>query len=138
MRCPEKQTNQRAELFAFLHCLRAESRAFLFVTDSRYVHDGVEQFRARWRAKAWFKHPLLAEYIEHADLWQEVDSRLRSRPCHHVHTIWTRGHARREQAAAGETTAFLCHGNCCADRLASIGSRLPRGAAVPHPFVFGR
>eukprot|EP00666_Eupelagonemidae_sp_cell4sb_P003488 gene3488-1696_t len=118
IRCPGKPSNQRGELFAFVHCLRTEDRPFLYVTDSTYVHDGVTDYRPKWRAKAWFKHPQLAEYMSHADLWQEVDSRMRARPAHYVLTMWCRGHARREQAAAGETTA-----------IAGRGGDLPRGEA---------
>eukprot|EP00663_Eupelagonemidae_sp_cell21sb_P004310 gene4310-5978_t len=124
-RCPGDQTNNRAELYAFLWCIQHDSRPLLYVTDSLYVHDGVQQHRHKWRARAWFRHPLMAQYVQHADLWQEVDISLRRRAEGQVVTCWSRGHAHRAQADAGQTTLLLTHGNVAADWLAGQGAKLP-------------
>eukprot|EP00660_Eupelagonema_oceanica_P019385 gene19385-biopygen22882 len=127
IRVPGEQTNQRGEAFALLHCLRTDPRPLVFITDSTYVHRGVSEWLTRWRARAWFRHPLRAEFREHADIWQAIDSELRSRPNQHVLTCWTRGHAREEQARIGETTPMLCMGNLGSDSLARRGAWLTSG-----------
>eukprot|EP00663_Eupelagonemidae_sp_cell21sb_P001089 gene1089-6108_t len=66
-RCKGPQTNNRAELAAFLHCILSDPRPLLYITDSRYVQEGVALWREKWRAGAWFRRPLRAEYILHAD-----------------------------------------------------------------------
>ncbi len=121
------QTNQRSEACALLHCLQRDDRPLVFFTDSTYVHDGVSSWREKWRARAWFKHPLRAEYMAHADIWQQIDDHLRRRPRSHVVTCWSRGHPRPAHAAIGETTDFLCWGNGAADWLSKRGARLPLG-----------
>eukprot|EP00660_Eupelagonema_oceanica_P019180 gene19180-biopygen14302 len=104
IRCPGEQTSDRSEVFSFLACIRRDSRALMFITDNRYLHDGVMIHRHKWRSRAWFSHPLLASYRSHADLWQLIDANLRARPAHEVITCWTRGHCRREEMLAGEST----------------------------------
>ena len=127
VRCPGRQDNDRAELYALLFCLEREPRSLLFITDSKYVHDGITQFRTKWRSRAWFRHPLQAGYMENADLWRQVDTILRKRPVDNVLTCWTRGHARLVQMQAGETSELLCYGNLAADWLAARGAQLRPG-----------
>eukprot|EP00660_Eupelagonema_oceanica_P019035 gene19035-biopygen8430 len=134
IRCPGGQTSDRSEVYSFLECIRRDPRALLFVTDNRYLHDGVMTHRHRWRSRAWFSHPLLAEYRAHADLWQRIDANLRSRPAHEVVTCWCRGHCRREEMLAGESTDLFVFGNCAVDALSKIGSQLPQGAERSVPF----
>eukprot|EP00660_Eupelagonema_oceanica_P017737 gene17737-biopygen2720 len=134
LRVPGDQTSDRAELWAFLHCIEQDNRALLFVTDSRYVHDGVTHHRHKWRSRAWFLHPLFAEYRRHADLWRRADAILNARG-DGILTCWGRGHARRDQAAAGETTDLLCMGNCYADALSKLGAQLPLGGVRYKPRV---
>eukprot|EP00660_Eupelagonema_oceanica_P007785 gene7785-biopygen32401 len=138
LRCPGEQTSDRAEIYAFLHCIEWETRPLLYVTDSRYVHDGVTTHRHQWRSRAWFHHPLFAQYRKHADVWQKVDAILNRRGAE-VLTCWGRSHARYEQACAGETSELLCFGDLCVDALAKLGSRLPHGTTryvpVPNPSI---
>ena len=70
------QTNQRAELTAFMYCLENEDEAMHVFTDSKYVQLGVKIWREQWRAKAWYKKPQQGIEIDHADLWQKVDNML--------------------------------------------------------------
>ncbi len=60
--------NDRAELAAFVHCLDNEHRPMHVRTDSRYVADGVREWRHTWRSKAWFRRPLQALPVTNVDL----------------------------------------------------------------------
>eukprot|EP00666_Eupelagonemidae_sp_cell4sb_P001594 gene1594-biopygen16244 len=66
---PGRQTNNRGELTALLTLLETDARPLSIRTDSMYVHLGVTVWRAEWRANAWFRHPLAAQYVDHVDLW---------------------------------------------------------------------
>ena len=96
--------NDRAELAAFLHCLETEPRDMDVRTDSRYVADGVREWRNRWRARAWFRRPLQAQEITNADMWKRVDKLLQARNPGAVQCNWVRGHAHLRHVNAGETS----------------------------------
>ena len=116
-----KRTAQRAELMAFVHVLRTETRPFEVRTDSRYVADGVNLHITYWRRNAWYAGPQLAEYIEHADLWFEVNEALRLGRAFKV--VWVKGHGTVQLVAEGKTTELDAWGNGGADFNAQTAAR---------------
>eukprot|EP00756_Hemistasia_phaeocysticola_P018134 Hpha_TRINITY_DN15575_c2_g4::TRINITY_DN15575_c2_g4_i1::g.105645::m.105645 len=116
-----RRTAQRAELVAFVHVLRTELRPFEVRTDSRYVADGVNRFMNRWRRNAWYARPAMAEYIENADLWFEVDCAIKSGTDYKV--VWVKGHGTQELVDGEKTTELDAWGNGGADHNAQIAAR---------------
>jgi ribonuclease HI len=98
-------TNNRMELRAVIEALNALKRPCEVVlhTDSQYVHKGISEWLAGWKAKGWktaSKAP-----VKNVDLWQALDeARLR----HQIEWRWVKGHAGHE-------------GNEMADELANQG-----------------
>eukprot|EP00662_Eupelagonemidae_sp_cell21_P057525 gene57525-biopygen70186 len=134
------QTNQRAEAVAFLHVLRTETRPFCVMTDSMYVHMGIEGWRFDWRAKAWFKSPMKAIEMDNADLWKEIDRRIENRDQGSVLTKWCKAHALRRHVHAGLTSDLNVWGNNHADALAGAAAREAKlkptmCESAPHPKV---
>ena len=118
------QTNQRAELAAFLHVLETEEGAIEIRTDSKYVQLGVQVWRKKWRSKAWYKRVKMLEEVEHVDLWQRVDNIIEQKPEGHVKVTWVKGHALPKHIALGLTTEENIWGNNGADALAGAASAL--------------
>jgi len=112
-----KQTNQRAELTAFLRCIQEDSRRLQIFTDSRYVQLGVTKWMQDWKGKAWFKSPIRAQEIDNVDLWKAVDIELKRRN-EPIEIIWVKGHALPHHIKAGLTTEQRIWGNNEADKLA--------------------
>jgi ribonuclease HI len=83
-------TNNRMEMMAAIaaiEALRRPSRVHLH-TDSTYLKDGITKWIHAWKARGWRtadKKP-----VKNMDLWQRLETALKS---HEVHWIWVRGHA---------------------------------------------
>jgi ribonuclease HI len=101
-------TNNRMELQAVIEALNALKRPCELIvhTDSQYVHKGISEWLAGWKARGWktaSKAP-----VKNVDLWQALDeARLR----HTIEWRWVKGHAGHE-------------GNEKADELANRGVEL--------------
>lgn len=106
-------TNNRMELLAVIEALNALKRPceVMVHTDSQYVHKGISEWLAGWKAKGWktaSKAP-----VKNVDLWQALDeARLR----HQIEWRWIKGHAGHE-------------GNEMADELANRGVEHARANA---------
>jgi ribonuclease HI len=129
------QTNQRAELSALLYCLENEQRPVHIKTDSRYVQLGVVKWRHMWKAKAWYKSPRTASEIDHADLWQKVDSILQSRGSDSIKVTWIKAHALPRHIQWGLTTEQDIWANNGADKLAGLASAQLAGTQVAEMTV---
>lgn len=87
----ERQTtNNRMELMAVIRALESLKRTcrVRVHTDSQYVHKGISEWIAAWKARGWRtadKKP-----IKNADLWRQLDA-LTQR--HEIEWIWVKGHA---------------------------------------------
>ena len=91
-------------------------------TDSKYVQLGIEKWLAKWRARAWYKRPHIAQEVEHADLWQKVDNLLQRRDPEDVKVFWVKGHGLPRHINQGLTTDQDIWANNEADRLAGEAS----------------
>ena len=98
-------TNNRMELLAVIEALGALTRPsqVRLHTDSQYVHKGMTEWLAGWRARAWRKAQGAA--VKNRDLWERLDALART---HRIQWIWVKGHAGHD-------------GNEAADRLANEG-----------------
>lgn len=110
-------TNQRGELTAFLRCIEREEREVEIHTDSMYVAKGVALWRHGWKAKAWYRKPGKARYVDNADLWMKVDTIMESRG-DRIKVKWVKGHGMPFHIRCGLTTENDIWGNNEADRLA--------------------
>ncbi len=98
-------TNNRMELLAAIRALELLKRSckVRLYTDSKYVHNGISQWMASWKARDWKtagKKP-----VKNMDLWKALDQLSQK---HDIDWQWVRGHAGHE-------------GNERADRLANQG-----------------
>ena len=118
------QTNQRAELTAFLYVLENEPGEIEVRTDSKYVQLGVEIWRHLFRKKAWYQSVEKVKEIDHADLWQKIDNLLQSRKTWEVEITWVKGHALPRHINMGLTTEENIWWNNWADELAGAASAL--------------
>ena len=83
-------TNNRMELQAVIAGLEALTRPcrVRLYTDSEYVHKGVTEYLARWKAKGWrtsAKAP-----VANRELWEALDATLQR---HVIEWHWVKGHA---------------------------------------------
>ena len=106
------QTNQRAELQAFLRAASTDPRRILIKTDSQYVVGGVRRLPA-WQEAGW-QGP-------NWDLWQQVRALLMVDPSR-VEVQWVKGHATMADVRWGVTSWEDRMGNRCADHLANVGA----------------
>jgi ribonuclease HI len=118
-----KQTNQRAELTAFLRCVQNDRRKLIVRTDSKYVQLGVMQGIAKWKSKAWFDKPLKGKYIDNVDLWRRVDKTLKEREPESIRVEWVKGHALHRHISIGQTTERDIWGNGKADQAAGLAAQ---------------
>ena len=74
-----EQTNNRAELWAFIQSLRRTplQEKLLIISDSSYVVKGIALWSAAWREKGWRSKGKL---IPNADLWSLAVSLVQARP----------------------------------------------------------
>ncbi len=119
---PGRQTSVRAELFAVLHVLRTERRPVSLRTDCRIVAAGINVWRRRWRARAWFAKHLDGITIPHADLWRELDRRLEARSAD-FEVSWVKGHPLPRHVREGSTSNVDAWGNTAADVLAEAARK---------------
>jgi len=83
-------TNNRMELKAVIEGLNSLKRPCRVAvhTDSQYVHKGIVEWLAGWKARGWRtadKKP-----VKNIDLWQELDAAAAR---HRVRWHWVKGHA---------------------------------------------
>ena len=99
------------------------------LSDCRYVVDGINEGRQKWRARAWFSSPQEARLVANADLWREVDRLLTIRE--EPFTVqWTKGHPLRQHVQAQESTPLHAYGNVGADFLAGAAAATEDLAAL--------
>ena len=98
-------TNNRMELMAVIEALGTLTRPsrVRLHTDSQYVHKGMTEWLAGWRARAW--RTAQGTAVKNRDLWERLDALART---HRIEWVWVKGHAGHE-------------GNEAADRLANEG-----------------
>ncbi len=77
------------------------------MTDSMYVKLGLELWRHKWRAHAWYRRVAMKQEIDHADLWHKVDEQLRNRQAAEVKITWLKGHALPKHIGQGVTADQL-------------------------------
>jgi ribonuclease HI len=106
-------TNNRMALRSVIEAFRgisAKTRSFdvVFITDSRYIVDGMTSWRHSWKALGWRRK---TGVIMNLELWKQADEAVRA---HDVQWKWVKGHAGHPQneyanymalRAAGEQTA---------------------------------
>jgi ribonuclease HI len=83
-------TNNQMELQAVISGLEGLNRPcrVRLHTDSEYVHKGVTEYLARWKAKGWRtsdKKP-----VANRELWEALDAAMQR---HAVEWVWVKGHA---------------------------------------------
>ena len=83
-------TNNRMEMTAAIRALEALTRPCRVElhTDSQYLRQGITEWLAGWKARAWRtadKKP-----VKNEDLWRELDA---ARARHQVDWRWVKGHA---------------------------------------------
>lgn len=85
-----KTTNNRMELAAAIHALRALKRPceVEFHTDSEYLRRGITEGVHKWAAAGW--HTKAGRPVPNAELWQELVN-LATR--HTIDWRWVRGHS---------------------------------------------
>ncbi len=83
-------TNNRMELQAIIAALGALKRPcrVRLHTDSEYVHKGITEYIARWKAKGWRTSD--KKSVANRDLWEALDQAL---PRHQIEWLWVKGHA---------------------------------------------
>jgi ribonuclease HI len=85
----EQTTNNRMELMAVIKALMALKKSCVVTihTDSKYVHDGISVWLAKWKKNNWRtsnKKP-----VKNQDLWEELDHLEQK---FEVHWKWVKGH----------------------------------------------
>lgn len=89
-------TNNRMALRSVIEALRgisSKGRSFnvVFVTDSRYIVDGMTSWRHAWKRLGWKRK---TGVILNLELWKQADEAVRA---HDVQWKWVRGHAGHPQ-----------------------------------------
>ncbi len=89
-------TNNRMALRSVIDGLRGISKkgkhfSVVFITDSRYIVDGMTSWVHGWASRGWTRK---AGPIENLELWKEA---LRSLNGHHCEWRWVRGHSGHPQ-----------------------------------------
>ncbi len=83
-------TNNRMELMAAISALEALTKPseVTIVTDSAYVKNGITDWMAGWKRKAW--RTAGGPPVKNVDLWQRLDA---AQGRHQVVWKWIKGHA---------------------------------------------
>jgi len=83
-------TNNRMELMAAIKALEALKRPcrVKIVTDSQYLHRGINEWLPRWEKKGW--RTAARKPVLNRDLWERLQEMCRR---HTVSWEWVRGHA---------------------------------------------
>ncbi|WP_020485721.1 ribonuclease HI [Methylomonas sp. MK1] len=104
-------TNNRMELVAAIQALETLTKpcSVKLHTDSKYVLQGITEWMANWKKRAW--KTAANKPVKNEDLWRRLDAAIQR---HNIDWIWVKGHA-------GDV------GNERADQLANLGiERLSR------------
>ena len=88
--CEPETTNNRMELSAAIHGLRAIKQRCRVevVTDSEYVKNGITRWIVGWKRNAW--RTSSQQPVKNQDLWEALDAEVDR---HETHWTWTKGHA---------------------------------------------
>ena len=83
-------TNNRMELLAVIRALEALTRScrVRVHTDSQYVHKGISEWIAGWKARGWKTAD--RKPVKNDDLWRQLDAQAHR---HEVEWVWVKGHA---------------------------------------------
>ena len=83
-------TNNRMELLAVIHALRALKRSVRarIYTDSQYVRLGITEWLSGWKARGW--RTAGRKPVKNQDLWQQLDELAAS---HELEWHWVKGHS---------------------------------------------
>ncbi|CAK0817692.1 unnamed protein product, partial [Prorocentrum cordatum] len=117
-----RQTVPRGEIFAFVLALEQLETDIHYVTDNMPLLNG-------WNAQRWLHLGKGAN----SDLWARIGRSLLAHPDRQVGVTWTPSH--QEDEGEPMISHFLAAGNCCADRLASLGAEAAAASAsrsTPH------
>ncbi|MEI8574800.1 ribonuclease HI [Methylomonas sp. LW13] len=104
-------TNNRMELVAAIQALETLTKpcSVKLHTDSKYVLQGITEWMANWKKRAW--KTAANKPVKNEDLWRRLDAAIQR---HNIDWVWVKGHA-------GDV------GNERADQLANLGiERLSR------------
>ncbi|MGZ0080347.1 ribonuclease HI [Methylomonas sp. YC3] len=98
-------TNNRMELVAAIQALETLTKpcSVKLHTDSKYVLQGITEWMANWKKRAW--KTAANKPVKNEDLWRRLDAAIQR---HNIDWIWVKGHA-------GDV------GNERADQLANLG-----------------
>lgn len=124
------QTNNRAELTAFLHALQCacanakNNQTTEIITDSVYCKRGYSEWIFNWAARDWTKSD--GQPVKNRDLWEQVwtlkELLHTMSQTSSVQITWVRGHTKHK-------------GNEAADRLAVAGITKHRSYVKPKKLV---
>ena len=83
-------TNNRMELLAVIHALRALKRSVRarIYTDSQYVRLGITEWLSGWKARGW--RTADRKPVKNQDLWQQLDELAAG---HELEWHWVKGHS---------------------------------------------
>ena len=83
-------TNNRMEMTAVVHALRALSRpsTVILTTDSQYVRKGITEWMVGWKRNNW--QTAGRKPVKNVDLWQQIDDLAAA---HTIDWRWVKGHA---------------------------------------------
>ena len=83
-------TNNRMELLAVIHALRALKRRVRarIYTDSQYVRLGITEWLSGWKTRGW--RTAGRKPVKNQDLWQQLDELVTS---HELEWRWVKGHS---------------------------------------------
>lgn len=88
-----KTTNNRMELAAVLEALRYAATLtadrVVVCSDSKYVVEGMNTWRFKWRVIGWKKKPTSRRQVRNVELWKELD---RLAEALSVDFQWVKGH----------------------------------------------
>jgi len=109
--CESHTTNNRMELSAAIHALRAlkEKCDVEVITDSEYLKNGITQWIHGWKKKNWMtsqKKPVI-----NRDLWEELDHQAGR---HQIVWSWTKGHASHDDNNRADELASRAARDQCA------------------------
>lgn len=102
----QPQTNNRAELLAFLEALARCNRPgpITAISDSQLLVKGATEWMPGWKSRGWRKTD--KTQVEHQDLWERIDAAMQARE---IRFVWVK-------ARSGNP------GNDKADALARLGA----------------
>lgn len=105
-------TNNRMEIQAAISALQSLKKPckIKLYTDSVYVQKGITEWIHNWKRNNWRKSD--NKPVKNSDLWKNLQQEIEK---HNIMWYWVKGHANN-------------HGNIAADRLATKGRDIAKGA----------